>query len=246
MRECLDTAWHVSFNDLVNLESGSETPEEIAGQLAQANRRLKSAVTALAPRHEDGEMEVFQTAYLEVLRLERALADAKGESHAVPCDFPVKWDIGAPLPFLLRNDHRTFLAFYVRDSDSHWDGTTVKVIDPKSTQNSSLCLVKFNRCSSAKLGHPNDEAQRGHPLAGRGLEGHTAQIVKNSPWLKEVAKTNSAHPHHNPDRWNSLNHYIFWFHDSTFECLAESYEVEVSTESMPELLGRVLVKLLAL
>ncbi len=113
-----------------------------------------------------------------------------------------------------------------------------------STETVSLCLVTFKNCVSAKLGHPNDEAQCGHPLAGRGLEGYTAQIVKNSPWLKEVAKTNSAHPNDRPDMWASLNHYVFWFHDSTFECLAKSYEVEVSSETMPELLRRVQEKLL--
>jgi len=59
-----------------------------------------------------------------------------------------------------------------------------------------------------------------------------------------VAKTNSAHDGDVPEMWTSLNHYVFWFHDSTFECLAESYEVEVSAESMPELVKRVQARLL--
>jgi hypothetical protein len=212
--------------------------DSIEEQLAQANRRQRAVMFPL-------RMEEFRLARAEVLRLERALADSKNEAHAVPCDFPVKWDVGAPLPFLFCNDYRTFLTFYVRDNDGSWDGTRVKLVDPKSNENSRLCLVTFKKCISAKLGHPNDEVHHGHPLAGRGLEGYTAQIVKNSPWLKEVAKTNSVHSNDNPSEWASLNHYVFWFHDSTFECLAESYEVEVTFETISELSQRVIGKLLA-
>jgi hypothetical protein len=217
----------------------------IEKQLAQANVRLQAATAALAPKHKGGEIEEFHTAYDEVLRLERELAASRNEPYAIPCDFPVKWDVGAPLPFLFCSDNRTFLTFYVSERDSSWDGTHVKVVNPASTEGVSLCLVTFKDCASARLGHPNDEAQRGHQLAGRGLKGYTAQIVKNSPWLKEVARTNSAHPRDNPEVWNLLNHYVFWFHDSTFECLAESYEVEVSSEAMPDLLKRLQAKLLA-
>ncbi len=218
--------------------------ENLQRRLAEANRRLKAATAALAPKHKGGEIEEFHAAHAEVLRLERAVAESRDEPYAVPCDFPVRWDVGAPLPCLFCNDYRTFLTFYIREPDPNWDGTYVKVVNPASTEPVSLCVVTFKDCVSAKLGHPNDEAQCGHPLAGRGLEGYTAQIVKNSPWLKEVAKTNSAHPNDRPDAWASVNHYVFWFHDSTFECLAKSYEVEVSSETMPELLRRVQEKLL--
>jgi hypothetical protein len=218
--------------------------KSIEEQLAMANIRLKAAAAALAPKHKGGEIEEFSAACDEVHRLEREVARSRNEPYAIPCDFPVKWDVGAPLPFLLCNDYRTFLTFYASKRDSGWDGSRVKIINPASTEEALLCLVTFKHCMSAKLGHPNDEAQCGHFLEGRGLDGYTAQIVKNSPWLKEVAKTNSAHPNDNPETWTLLNHYVFWFHDSTFECLAKSYEVEVSSESMPELLKRIQAKLL--
>jgi hypothetical protein len=213
-------------------------------QLAKANDRLKAAIAAIAPKHKGGEMEEFQAAHQAVLQAERDLADSKGEPHAVPFNFPVKWDIGAPSPFLLCSEHRAFLTFYVSERDANWDGTYVKVIDPASTNTASLCLVTFNGYASAKFGHPNDEVLSGHPLAKRGLEGYTAQIVKNSPWLREVAKTNSVHRGDRPESWAALNHYVFWFHDSTFECLAKSYEVELTSESMPDLLNRVRTMLL--
>jgi hypothetical protein len=212
-------------------------------QLADARRRLQKASEALVPKHKGGEWEEYGTAHDEVLRLERALAKERNEPYAVPCDFPVRWDVGAPLPFLLQNDYRTFLTFYVSEPNPRWDGTEVKIVDPSSPSAASLCLVAF-RSTSTKFGHPNDEVLRGHPLYGRGLESYTAQIVKNSPWLKEVAKTNSVHDCDKPEKWEKINHYVFWFHDSTFECLAESYTVELTNESMAELLTRVQEKLL--
>ena len=217
---------------------------KIEKQLVEANRRLMDATKALAPMHKGGELEEFYAAHEEVLRLERELAKFKKEPYAVPCNFPVKWDTGAPLPFLLCNDNRTFLTFYVTETDPNWDGTYVNVVDLASSESASLCLVTFQNCFSAKLGHPNDEVQSGHPLAGRGLDGYTAQFVINSPWLEEVAKINSVHPYDDSNRWKSLNHYIFWFHDCTFECLAESYTVEVLRETMAQLLVRVQGKLL--
>lgn len=211
----------------------------IALKLSQANRRLKKAAKALAPKHKGGEWEEYHAALDEVRFLERELAKSRNEPYAEPCDFPVEWDVGAPSPMLLCNDYKTFLTFYVREFDPNWDGTYVKVVDTASGERVSLCLVTFKRCASAKLGHPNDEAQGGHPLYRRGLEGYTAQIVRNSPWLAEVARINSIHPYDKPELWRSLNHYVFWFHDSTFECLAESYEIELFSESMGELLSRI-------
>lgn len=166
------------------------------------------------------------------------------EPYAVPCDFPVQWSVGAPIPFMLCSDNQTFLTFYVDEPDPDWDGTYVNVTDPASPEPASLCVVTFNGCASAKLGHPNDEVHAGHPLANHGLEGYTAQIVKNSPWIAEVAKTNSIHPYDRPEHWQALNHYVFWFHDSTFECLAESYDYDVSKEPMSDLLTRLQKKLI--
>lgn len=213
-------------------------------QLSKANKRLDKAIAALAPKHKGGEIEEYEAAQEEVLRLERELAKSEGVPFAIPFDFPVKWDVGAPLPFILCNDYKTFLTFYISEPDPNWDGTYVNIVDPSSSEPSSLCLVEFKHCVSSKFGHPNDEALDGHPLSDRGLEPYTAQIVKNSQWIEEIAKINNAHPHDKPEVWKSMNHYVFWFHDNTFECIAESYEVEVSTETMDALLNRVKSKLL--
>jgi hypothetical protein len=212
---------------------------DLEQQLAAARERLDAAAKALAPKHGGGEWEEYQNATAALLAAERALAAFKNEEHAVPLEFPVQWNTGAPLPQLLVNNHRAFLIFLVRIIDPNWDGSYVTIKNPGSQQRESLALVEFRRCISAKLGSPNDEVFHGHPLAGKGLEYYTAQLVQNSRWIAELQKINSVHACYRPEAWQQANHYVFWFHDNTFECIAESYAVELHDRSMPDLLVEV-------
>ncbi len=68
----------------------------------------------------------------------------------------------------------------------------------------SLALVEFFRCSSAKLGSPNDEVFEGHPLSGKGLDGYTAQRVMNSKWLAELEAINRVHRCYDPALWRKM------------------------------------------
>lgn len=218
---------------------------ELEQRLADARQRLDRAMKALAPKHHGGEMEEYWAAHSELLRVERELASASGEEFAVPLDFPVRWDIGAPLPHLIVSDTRALLSFYLRETDPNWDGSYVTLKDPSDGSVESLALVEFEHCISAKLGGPNDEVFEGHPLSGRGLEPYSAQVVKNSRWIQELESINSVHRMYNPDLWRDSNHYVFWFHDSTFECVARSYKVETHRESMTEMLARMAQRALA-
>ena len=218
--------------------------EEIGRRLVAAREREQAAIEAMAPKHRGGEWEEYLAASEAVLRLERELAAARGEEHAVPLDFPVRWDSGAPLPHVIQNDYKTFLTFYVREPDPDWDGSYVTVKDPGDRSVETLALVEFFGRASAKLGSPNDEVFEGHPLSGKGLDGYTAQRVVNSRWLAELEAINGVHRCYDPARWRNLNHYVLWFHDSTFECVAESFTVEVFRESMADLLDRVCRRLL--
>lgn len=193
---------------------------DLEQRLAAAQARLDAALKALDPEHRDA-WEEFRSAMQALLAVERAIAAAKNEEYAVPLDFPVQWDTGAPLPQLLVNDQRALLMFEVDAGE----------------QRESLALVEFKRCVSAKLGSPNEEAFAGHPLAGRGMEGGRAQLVMSSRWLAELQQIHSVHRGYRADVWRQRNHYVFWFHDTTFECIAEGFEVEVRDGSMPELLA---------
>lgn len=220
------------------------TIHELQEKLGFAQERVDRAVKALAPKHKGGEWKEFREACDVLLFLERELASAKGEPYAASLDFPVKWDVGAPLPHLIASDNQAFLTFYIHEPDSEWDGTYVTVKSPGEDAMELLALVQFQTCRSAKMGVPNDEVHEGHPLFGRGLEPYTAQVVENSPWPAELEAINKVHSNYRPERWRKLKHYVFWFHDTTFECVAESFTVEVFRESMATLLGRVCNRLL--
>lgn len=207
--------------------------------LAVARDRLRAAVTNMAPRHKGGEWEEYRVANAAVLKLERELARVEGEEYADEPDFPVLWDAGAPLPHVLANDYRTFLIFRLREPGSIRDGTQVVVVNPADSHLEPLALVEFKRCAAFKMGTPNDEVLTGHPLAGKGQEAYRAQIVRNSKWLKELEAINKVHPNYQADRWKTLTHYVLWFHGSTYECVAERYEVETQWASFSSLLGDV-------
>jgi len=75
------------------------------------------------------------------------------------------------------------------------------------------------------FGPPNDEAFRGHPFASRGLHPYGAFRVEGSSWIRKLERMNRVHQAHEPERFRTLQHLVFAFHDSTFECVCEQFEV---------------------
>ena len=110
---------------------------------------------------------------------------------------------------------------------------------PANANADPMALVEFQWCASTKIGDPNDEVWPGHPLHGKGLDGGTAQVVRNSRRLAELETINKVHSGYKRDRWRGLKHFVFWFHDSIFECIAEGCEVEVLNETLAQILARV-------
>jgi hypothetical protein len=58
---------------------------------------------------------------------------------------------GAPMPRLVTDEYKCFLAYYVASDDD------------------TVALVELTRCHVTMFGPPNDEALSGHLLAARGL-----------------------------------------------------------------------------
>jgi len=131
----------------------------------------------------------------------------------------------------------------VRVPTPNWDGTDIRVVDPSSPSAEKLCFVTIVGCVSTRFGSPNEEVFHGHYLSGHGQDASGVQIVVNSPWLREVQANNSVHSQYNPERWIDVKHFIFWFHDSTFECLARGLMPEVVQDTMANLMVRLAGKL---
>jgi hypothetical protein len=75
------------------------------------------------------------------------------------------------------------------------------------------------------FGLPNDEAFNGHPLASRGLHPYGAFRIEDSSWIRKLERMNSIHPYHRADPFWKKQHVVFAFHDSTFECVCDRFDV---------------------
>jgi hypothetical protein len=127
-------------------------------------------------------------------------------------------DGGAPCPLVLADDSRVGVAYYV------WESSKAR-----NTDALHVAVVKFKRCHSLLFGGPNDEAISGHPLASRGIQPYGAYRIEDSSWIRSAERMNRVHPLHTARMFANYRHYIFVFHDSIFECIAEGFEVEQIT-----------------
>lgn len=152
------------------------------------------------------------------LGLERSTAAELGLPYAQRVDLGVRWDAGTPMPVLL-SGLRTFVAFYLSVHDPQVDGTNLRATDPQADH--GIGIVEFKRATSVKIGSPNDEVLRGHPLWGSGLELYSAHEVENSPWITELMEVDRAHERFDESQWTGRRHFILTFHDETLECVAK-------------------------
>ena len=125
-------------------------------------------------------------------------------------------DTVAPLPLVVASDNELRIAYISpgnrRDGDVR-DGDV-------------MVTVTFNLPHAHMFGPPNDETFTGHPLARRGLEPYGAFVIKHSSWIRQFERMNSVHPHHSPEPFEWLRHYVLSFRDTTFECVAHGFDYE--------------------
>jgi hypothetical protein len=139
--------------------------------------------------------------------------------------------VGAPNPLVLSDGHRTVLAYYLEDMPPDWDGQSVRVVGPQDDFE-PMAIVRFAPCYAHMFGPPNDEAFSGHPLAARGLLPYGAFEVRHSSWIRRLERMNSVHPHHRAESFAKLRHLVFAFHDSTFECVCDGFDVRIERGSI--------------
>ena len=214
--------------------------ERLEKELAEAQQRVEAALERLPTAEAWAALDVAQD---ERLAAERALAAARGEEYAVPFELGVRWSGGAPLPHLLSSGMRSFVAFYLDEPDPAWDGTYIRVVDPRDEAEQALALAEFKGSEAVKLGPPNHDVMDGHPLHGRGLAGYGTYIVENSRWLAELIEIDRVHEHFHPQSWEDKRHFLLVFHDESVEAIAREIEVQPVRTSMRELLAASIEKL---
>ncbi len=144
-----------------------------------------------------------------------------------------KPDVGAPLPAVIASEHTLYLVYLVSDVDPGWDGTSISVVGLDSARD-LVATICFNRPYAHMFGPPNDEAFSGHPSASRGLASYAVWEIAGSSWIRHLERMNAVHPYHKPSSFESLRHFVFAFHDSTFECVARSFTAAVRRGSIRE------------
>lgn len=147
--------------------------------------------------------------------------------------------IGAPVPTIVADEHRVVLAYYLQDRDPDWDGQTIRVVGPADSSE-PLAIVRFAICYAHMFGPPNDEAFIGHPLASRGLHPYGAFEVRQSSWIRKLERMNSVHEDHRPEAFWKQRHLIFAFHDTTFECVCDDFDVTLSRGSIASAIPQML------
>ena len=152
----------------------------------------------------------------ELLTAERETARTAGRQYAVEIDLGIQWDIGAPLPFLISNGRRAAVLFHLL--------TSPDTEDTEDTEDTGV--VVFDGARDVWFGGLNDEALKGHPLYGAGLNFYAAHEVIDSEWITESERRNSVHEFHRPGWHQRMKHYVLCFHDDTLECLAAGFRTE--------------------
>jgi hypothetical protein len=136
-------------------------------------------------------------------------------------------NVGAALPVVLCNEYNLFLSYIVAVQEAG----DAKELSPK-TGGLPIAIVKFLFYRSYMFGPPNDEAFTGHPLASRGLEPYAVFEIEGSSWIRQLERMNAVHPNHKPELFARYRHFVFAFHDSTFEVVADGFEVQLMSGSM--------------
>lgn len=122
----------------------------------------------------------------------------------------VNMDSGAPMPMLFEAGQKLFVMFFAYTKEGEED---------------KIYTVEFNSPSIYKFGSPNDEVLSGHPYYKFGLKWYSFSEVINSDWIEQIKNINKVHSNFKEESWEKRRHFIIPFHDETFECIAEGYEI---------------------
>ena len=88
--------------------------------------------------------------------------------------------------------------------------------------------LTFYNCHQYRFGAPNDEGFYSYNQSRYkkyGVKWGEFYLVHNSDW-----EDNFPNPIIVGEKSENLNHYLFYFKDETFECIAENYSVEFITK----------------
>jgi hypothetical protein len=129
------------------------------------------------------------------------------------------------MPLVLAREERVVLAYLCHEKEPWAHAAAPDEADAWFDRRGELIALVTFRSRAFYLGPPNDEAIRGHPLFARGLASYGVYEVGHSTWIRRLERMNAARGSHDPHVFAGLRHFVFTFHDSTFECIASAFTV---------------------
>jgi len=139
---------------------------------------------------------------------------------------PPFMDTGSPSPQILAAEAQVIVTYRLNNPDLR-SAEKAGDVDAYLAAKDRWALLTFSAVTAHHFGWPNEDVLNAHPLYARGLSHYGIFEVKHSSWIREIQTGNSVHPHHRSDWLADRRHFIITFHDSTFECIAQSYTFEV-------------------
>jgi hypothetical protein len=139
---------------------------------------------------------------------------------------------GAPLPSILATEERLLLSYY----------SEIRQLSPPSDRSvlvnsgftGTVVIVDF-RLHVAFFSVPlSNETLHAHPLAYRGLASYRAFRVENSSLIRRLVAAQYVHARPYPGAFENKKHYVFTFHDSLFEAVADGISVRTFAGSIRE------------
>ena len=191
-------------------------PNSTAEALDALNRELASLLSQRRLGPEYGAI------HDEALRLERILAEERGEPYAAVFPLGDVWE--------------GMLAYSPTVAGNAFSCTVVF----ETKKRTAYAVVSFLRIAGYKLTDISDEIIEGHALIGKGLKAYGSFVVKNSSWLRELQSVDAVHPQHDPERWRKSQHYLLCFKDRMFEAIAQEVQVVGTFATKNEALERTL------
>jgi hypothetical protein len=128
--------------------------------------------------------------------------------NLIELEVPINIDPGGTMPEINADELSLSVSFYLLDG------------------NNERGQLNFNSVSQFTFGYPNEEAINGHRYFSLGLLPFMFVEVIGSEVIQGIIELNRVHPYHKDEMFSRHRHFVFPFHDSTLEVIAQSYNFE--------------------
>jgi len=145
-------------------------------------------------------------AFDRLAKAQRALAAAKGDEYAAPFDIGFVPEAAVSEPTFFETERVSLLAF-----------SAVRQMPDWRREDADYGLVEIVHCFTSAFGTWDEELRR-HPLSSKGLCGYGVYEIVNSGWKKVLCERGGLYFPGTPGP--TQRHFVFTFHDSTFQCIA--------------------------